>query len=1032
MTSERYFFLKGDVLAYFHWSFFSVTEEEFLALAENLRPWTKRAMKIEVAPWIRNYVTEMQELYCELILEEVVCKPFGLHKTLIKHYQILFDNALVPAKILAKGDPGIGKTTLAKKIAWDWAKKDFKNFSLILIAFLKLVHPDDTLEKAMIEQIPELEGLHISPSKLQSFIEHFGERCLLILDGLDEHAIGSNKDVLKVLQHRKYLNCNILVTSRPHSTAEIRGCCDTVVSVEGFTRSEARKFASAIVRDERAVEQILDFNPTGGKQEVVLHKCPVLLSFMCILVREKAVDLTNKTMPTGEIYTRMIQCLYKKFTLRRGIRYDDVEFTKVVGLVGKLAWESLLSGDPLFQRSRVEREVGKDAFDYGFLIGNEDLIGNVKADILITFAHRSIQEFFGAFFFVLQLIQEKDIDSIVDTENKDPIFMKNPLFLHFIFWFLSEKCGTDYLTLGNKQVACEILDSYIYHKIHRHLGSRNITEKFPAIDFQRALQTKDNINIKHFGQILEQFHQMKYLTVVDNDVDVWILNHILPSCNTLKVLTKGESHESLHCLVPECLQADGNMKIILSEKVYRDQVLKCLCETTARLKKEPVIYLFITEERRVELCDILPHDIWKLHIINMSSENSLVLANEEYIISCPILTQLSIKGNFMLHQTALLALNRALREGKLPLLQSLCIPVANLKDKLQYLFDGQTTLPSLIHLNLCDCELNEEDVRHLCFSANKGLLPKLTSLQISLNSDDNFFVHNWVNLTNLSANALTKSGFKKLMKAIEQNTLASLEKLCVSMLENETCNLGRMKPQNVPLLEYLGVQRCIASKKNLKHLSRLVKRWNLQTLDISHSRGIGGKLSILMSCNFPSLRTLVLHDCNLNRDDMTSLSQANDKGKLSKLENLDVSENYNLICSFGDFTSNWKNLKRLRINYYPFVTVYRNGFEILNSLLEIGCFPVIEELRLSTGTDLVHGSTGRWQHLKRLDIVGWTYEQCVFILSCLNDALKNGDLPALEIFCLLTGKKTRERISNESELFSKLREEDVNLSLILS
>ena len=160
--------------------FFSVTEEEFLILAENLRPWTKRAMKMEVAPWIRDYVVEMQELYCELMLEEVVCKPFGLHETLIKHYQILFDNALVPAKILAKGDPGIGKTTLAKKIAWDWAKKDFKNFSLTLLVFLKLVHPDDTLEKVMIDQIPELEGLHVRTGKLESFIEHFGKRCLLI------------------------------------------------------------------------------------------------------------------------------------------------------------------------------------------------------------------------------------------------------------------------------------------------------------------------------------------------------------------------------------------------------------------------------------------------------------------------------------------------------------------------------------------------------------------------------------------------------------------------------------------------------------------------------------------------------------------------------------------------------------------------------------------------------------------------------------------------------------------------------------
>ena len=99
-----------------------MTEEEFLALAENLRPWTERAMKIEVAPWIRDYVVDMKELYCKLTLEKLTSRSFGKSKTKIENYSDLFDmNAEVPDKILAKGDPGMEKTTLAKKIAWDWA-----------------------------------------------------------------------------------------------------------------------------------------------------------------------------------------------------------------------------------------------------------------------------------------------------------------------------------------------------------------------------------------------------------------------------------------------------------------------------------------------------------------------------------------------------------------------------------------------------------------------------------------------------------------------------------------------------------------------------------------------------------------------------------------------------------------------------------------------------------------------------------------------------------------------------------------------
>ena len=84
-----------------------------------------------------------------------------------------------------------------------------------------------------------------------------------------------------------------------------------------------RKFASYIVLDDNKVEQILDFNPAGNKRDIVLSKCPILLSFMCILVRENELDLRSKTMSHGEIYTRMVQCLYKKFCNRTNIEFED-------------------------------------------------------------------------------------------------------------------------------------------------------------------------------------------------------------------------------------------------------------------------------------------------------------------------------------------------------------------------------------------------------------------------------------------------------------------------------------------------------------------------------------------------------------------------------------------------------------------------------------------------------------------------------------------------------------------------------------
>ena len=77
------------------------------------------------------------------------------------------------------------------------------------------------IENVIIHQTQKLRDLNLKPQKLKSILDTFGDRCLLILDVLDEHALGKNEDVLKIIEGRKLLCCNVIVTSRPHSTNDI-------------------------------------------------------------------------------------------------------------------------------------------------------------------------------------------------------------------------------------------------------------------------------------------------------------------------------------------------------------------------------------------------------------------------------------------------------------------------------------------------------------------------------------------------------------------------------------------------------------------------------------------------------------------------------------------------------------------------------------------------------------------------------------------------------------------------------------------
>ena len=331
--------------------------EDVTSLAEELRPYTADAMKIEVAPWIRDYVVDMEDLYCEQKLEKLHNKPFGVSEQPLKDYKELFvgseqeleltcdGTSIGPIrsgarmfktcnkaaqvrrvkgrKVLVKGKPGIGKTTLLKKVGWDWAKGIFQTFTIVFFVFLKLVKPGDAIENVIIDQMPELEGMNVSAEELREILDTLGPRCLIIFDGLDEHALGQNEDVLKIIKGQKFLYCNIVVSSRPHSTTGIETHFQTVVRVDGFTRTEAEKFSFKILNDQKKVADVLNFNPADFRKDVFLYHYPILLSFLCLLVLEDDIDLSSHSITIGEIYQRMIRCLYKKFTIRKGIKYQD-------------------------------------------------------------------------------------------------------------------------------------------------------------------------------------------------------------------------------------------------------------------------------------------------------------------------------------------------------------------------------------------------------------------------------------------------------------------------------------------------------------------------------------------------------------------------------------------------------------------------------------------------------------------------------------------------------------------------------------
>ena len=434
-----------------------ISELDFEALAESLKEYTANTTRIEMAPWAKAYTVDMKDIYTDLTLEKIENQPTGPEGKRVQDYKELFQEEIdpkerkPPKKVLFKGEPGSGKTTVSKKISWDWGMGLFKVFSLVLFVSLKLVRPGDVIENIIIQQKPVLESLGINEKHIESILEKFGHRCLLILDGIDEIDLKKNEEILKLIKGRKLLYCNVLVTSRPHSSAEIEEYFNTVVQVQGFVESQADRYVSSVLNVKHQSVPVMKFYFTNFRERDSKFASPMLLLFICILVNSDDIDLEQKNVTLGEIYTRLVRCLYRKFTVREGIAYDKKKFEEILKCLGSLAWKTLNTKVYYLLSSEIFETVGEDAFEYGVLVGHEDfrLVGRPYADVFVTFLHSSIQEFLGGFYFILMLNVRETIEDLPHIDCDWPIFMMDPLFLYFCLYFLYDKQTTLTLKRGN-------------------------------------------------------------------------------------------------------------------------------------------------------------------------------------------------------------------------------------------------------------------------------------------------------------------------------------------------------------------------------------------------------------------------------------------------------------------------------------------------------------------------------------------------------------------------------------------------------
>ena len=314
------------------------------------------------------------------------------------------------ALVLVEGRPGSGKTTLAHKIAKDWANgKVLQNVYLVLLISLR-----KDQEKSEIYQTVFQSQSEVFQRKLE---ETSGDEICFILDGYDEYSPRhGDKSVINQLINKNYLPlAMVIVISRPVATVTLRPKATRRVEILGFTKKKFNEFVSSYPFESFVNSEMVDLTKSNLMTYLkactnVLNMCylPINASIICFVYSQNLGDSIPKT--ETEIYESFVVAI-----ILRKLRLDDPSiqlhslkdlhgdnrycFNKICSLAFKMTVE---------QKQIVhELPMSLDSLNSSPFSGLLTIDCTAKLfglENVVTFLHLTLQEYLAAYY--LAIVEE--------------------------------------------------------------------------------------------------------------------------------------------------------------------------------------------------------------------------------------------------------------------------------------------------------------------------------------------------------------------------------------------------------------------------------------------------------------------------------------------------------------------------------------------------------------------------------------------------------------------------------------------------
>ena len=384
----------------------------------------KRTATVPTSVWSKTSPVDIHQIYTRLSWVKEEQTPAGSSQSELSHYTDVFTankNGVVPKRILVQGQTGIGKSTFVKKLAVDWAElegektadkqKDVLNqFELLVAVNLKEVSKCQTLKDVISSStvFPRKEK-HLTDNLLD-YITKNQEKVLLVFDGYDEYRCGRNSEIYEIFSGNDLRNCCVLITTRISKADELREFKDIHAEITGFSKEDRKAFMNRMLGGKKEAEELSSHLSKENLEH--LTRVPLLLLFFCTLWKKGKLKSFPDTKT--KLYLLIVQYVLDHSQVKRSpARFGKVgDFKEILAEIGKVALECLLKDDHVFEYDQLSGAIFCDESLIIGLLQVTEYAENLRPAGMVSFIHKSIQEFLAAWYIAYRCVPEENLGGI--------------------------------------------------------------------------------------------------------------------------------------------------------------------------------------------------------------------------------------------------------------------------------------------------------------------------------------------------------------------------------------------------------------------------------------------------------------------------------------------------------------------------------------------------------------------------------------------------------------------------------------------